>query len=504
MKRILVVDDNEASLALVKSILTHSGYDVTEARNGVEALDQAMRMRPDVVVSDVLMPVMDGFALCREMKKDDRVKEIPLVFYTATYTDPRDEQLAMDLGASRFLIKPMDPAALVTVLNDVLNEKEKGFVSTPASSVEEESAYYRLYNVALIRKLEDKMVELEKVNGLLEQDISALRSAESELRQSEERYRTAIENSNDGVSIIKDSAHIYVNQRFLDMFGYSAPQEIMGREPYFNIHPDDGPMVRGYAERRSGGESVPNQYEFRGIKKDGSVVHVEVSVNTIPFMGGKAILAYLRDVTNRKETEEELRRSVESLRASMETTVQVLALAVEARDPYTAGHQRRTTNLACAIAEAMALPDKQKEGLRMAGPIHDIGKISIPAEILSKPGRLSPVEYALVQSHPENGANILRDIVSPWPLSDIVWQHHERIDGSWYPRGLSGNDTMIEARILAVADVVEAMASHRPYRPALGIEMALEEVRKNRNTLYDGEIVDVCLKLFAEKHFVFE
>jgi putative nucleotidyltransferase with HDIG domain len=186
------------------------------------------------------------------------------------------------------------------------------------------------------------------------------------------------------------------------------------------------------------------------------------------------------------------------------TTVNTLASTVEMRDPYTAGHQRRVTILACAIAEEIGLTEEQFDGLRLAGMIHDIGKITVPIEILNKPGRISETEFNIIKTHPQAGYNLLREIEFPWPVAQIVLQHHERLDGSGYPQGLKDGTIMLEAKILAVADVVEAMASHRPYRPALGIEAALEEIAKNRDILYDHEIVDVCHRLFTEKGFRLE
>ncbi len=175
--------------------------------------------------------------------------------------------------------------------------------------------------------------------------------------------------------------------------------------------------------------------------------------------------------------------------------------AVEARDPYTSGHQIRTSDLALAIATEMGLPQEKIEAIRMAGPIHDIGKLSVPSEILSKPTKLSEIEFALIKEHPTSGYELLKDVESPWPLAEIVYQHHERMDGSGYPRKLKGDEILIEARIMAVADTVEAMASHRPYRPSLGIEFALEEIEKNKGIIYDAVVADACLKLFREKGY---
>ncbi|MHB8909171.1 MAG: HD domain-containing phosphohydrolase [Syntrophales bacterium] len=191
------------------------------------------------------------------------------------------------------------------------------------------------------------------------------------------------------------------------------------------------------------------------------------------------------------------------LHRALDATVQAIALTVEARDPYTAGHQRRTADLARAIAEEMQLPQKMIEGIRIAGTIHDIGKISVPAEILSKPRQLSEIEFALIRTHPRAGYEILKEIEFPWPVAEMVLQHHERLDGSGYPQGLKAEGILREASIIAVADVVEAIASHRPYRPADSIGAALEEIAGNRGTLYAPDIVDACQKLFREKGYRF-
>ncbi len=214
-----------------------------------------------------------------------------------------------------------------------------------------------------------------------------------------------------------------------------------------------------------------------------------------------AAIETLQDITDRKLAEEQLLQALESLRKSFGTTVQVMVSAVETRDPYTAGHQRRVADLARAIAKEIGLSQDRIDGIRMAGIIHDLGKLSVPAEILSKPTRLTELEFLLVKEHAQKGYDILKDVESPWPLAEIVYQHHERMDGSGYPRHLKGDDILMEARIMAVADVVESMASHRPYRPALGIEVALEEIEKNRGALYDTDVADACLRLFREKGY---
>ena len=206
-----------------------------------------------------------------------------------------------------------------------------------------------------------------------------------------------------------------------------------------------------------------------------------------------------RDISERKTAIEAHKKSRDELHNSLEETVKSLALAAEKRDPYTAGHQMRVDTLACAIATEMGLPEKQIEGLHFAALLHDIGKISLPSEYLAKPARLSAQERAIIKCHTEVGYEILKNIPFPWPVADIVYQHHEHLDGSGYPRGITDKEILLEAKILTVADVVEAMSSHRPYRPSLGLETALDEIRSGRGVFYHAESVDACLRLIAEK-----
>ena len=206
----------------------------------------------------------------------------------------------------------------------------------------------------------------------------------------------------------------------------------------------------------------------------------------------------------RRDLEQMVEERTASLRRAMDGIIRAMSLTVESRDPYTSGHQRRVAMLSAAIAEEMGLSQHQIEGIRLAGMIHDLGKITVPAMLLSKPARLTDIEFALVKVHPQVGYDILKEIEFPWPIAEIVYQHHEKMDGSGYPRGLSGKDILLEARIICVADVVEAMASHRPYRPAIGQDKALEEVESNTGRLYDPKVVKACLTLFREKGFSFQ
>jgi HD-GYP domain-containing protein (c-di-GMP phosphodiesterase class II) len=211
----------------------------------------------------------------------------------------------------------------------------------------------------------------------------------------------------------------------------------------------------------------------------------------------------LRTRIERDQAAEKNRQYLDQISTNLTETIQAIAATVEMRDPYTAGHEKRVAELSVAIGQELGMAKEQLDGLRIAGTVHDVGKIRIPAEILSKPLRLNELEYGLIKLHPEAGYDILKGINFPWPIAAIVWQHHERLDGSGYPRGLKGSEILLEAQILAVADVVESILSHRPYRPALGLEAAFGELMDKRGKLYNADAVDACIKLFREKGFVF-
>ena len=244
-------------------------------------------------------------------------------------------------------------------------------------------------------------------------------------------------------------------------------------------------------------------FESTLIQRDESLIPVEVYSRAVELGNQDFILSVVRNISDRKRTEEELRRSSQILLKAMEGTINSMASISEVRDPYTAGHQQRVAKLATAIARELSLSEERIEGIRIAGTLHDIGKICVPAEILGKPGRLRKSEFDLVKDHVEVGYGLLKAIEFSWPVAEIVLQHHERMDGSGYPNGLSGEDILIEARIMAVADVIESMSSHRPYRPAFNVEKSLLEIVLNKDVLYDPKVVDACLRLFNEKGFVF-
>jgi PAS domain S-box-containing protein len=393
----------------------------------------------------------------------------------------------------------------------------KSIIALPLISESQALGVLEIYSVDT-DAFDTKEVEiLKELAGDLAFGIAALRTrakrdqAEVELRKSEERYRLVIENTAHSITIfdLNLKPTEYIAPSILKRRGYTV-QEALTQTLDQMMTPDSLQLAsKLFAEQmvlESSGTADPARtvlMELEEYCKDGSTIWVEIVASFLRDNNFKptAILTVARDITERKHAEERLKETFDRLRKALETTIQVMMSAVESRDAYTAGHQRRSTNLACAIATEMGLTQEKIEGIRMAGSIHDIGKLSIPAEILSKPTKLTEIEFSLIKVHSQSGYEMLKDVESPWPLAEIVYQHHERMNGSGYPRNLKGDEIIMEARIMGVADVVETMASHRPYRPALGINVALEEIEKNREILYDNDVVDACLRLFREKGY---
>lgn len=320
------------------------------------------------------------------------------------------------------------------------------------------------------------------------------------LEESNERFRSLVETTSDWIwEISAQGTYTYCSPKVLDLLGFQ-PEELIGKHLMDIIAIKEMERTKRIFNKLIESRKPFNGFETVCQARDGRVLVIEK--NGVPvfddngeFQGYRGIA---RDISERKNALEALKKSRDELRTSLEETVKSLALAAEKRDPYTAGHQMRVDMLACAIAREMGLSEEKIEGLHFAALLHDIGKISLPSEYLAKPARLSIQERAIIRCHTEVGYDILKNIPFPWPVAEIVYQHHEHLDGSGYPRGLTGTDLLLEAKILTVADVVEAMSSHRPYRPSLGLETALDEIRTGRGILYDAESVDACLRLIAE------
>ncbi|MDO9530283.1 MAG: HD domain-containing phosphohydrolase [Syntrophales bacterium] len=347
----------------------------------------------------------------------------------------------------------------------------------------------------------------------LEQSVVESRQTEEALRESEAKFRFLSENMVDVAFMVDMNLRTtYVSPSVERILGFT-PEERKNQQVEEQLHPQSLQLIsEALAEelgREKAGDADPDRSHtllLNCYHKDGSIKTLETNLRGVRDSKG-ALTGFhglSRDITESKNAEDDMMKTLESLRKALRATIQVMISTMEARDPSTAGHQSRSADLAQAIATEMGLSQDTIEGIAMAGSIHDIGKLSIPSEILSKPAKLSELEFFLVQEHPGTGYEILKDIEFSWPLAEIVFQHHERMDGSGYPRNMKGDDILMEARILAVADVVEAMSSHRPYRVAWSIEATLKEISENRGILYDTDVVDACLRLFREKGFQLE
>jgi len=298
-------------------------------------------------------------------------------------------------------------------------------------------------------------------------------------------------------AVDQDGSVLIWNRAGERLFGWQE-QEVLGRAN--PIVPEGREEeFRRLRDRALAGE-IYTDMDVRVRRKDGALIDISISTAPLRDASGAIVglMAVVADISERKRMMEALDDSLRRSERVFDETIHALASEVEKRDPYTAGHQRRVARLACAIAEKMGLPAAQIKGIRTAAVVHDIGKISIPVEILCKPGQLSDIEQSFLKTHPQAGYEILEGIEFPWPVARIVQQHHERSDGSGYPLGLKGDEILLEARILTVADVVEAAASYRPYRPGNGIAFALEEIRTHRGNYYAPEVVDACLRLFEQ------
>ncbi|MBT3879682.1 MAG: response regulator [Candidatus Scalindua sp.] len=478
--KILIVDDNKENLYILETLLRGSGYDITSALNGADAMEMLWNVNDvDMIISDILMPVMDGFQLCKKVKSNDNFKHIPVVFYTGTFTDNKDEELAIKLGVDKYIRKPIRADKLESIIQEMLKSIDDGTLKTRELSLEEDKMVYTLYNERLVEKLEHKVLELE--NETIERKEAEERTKYLatfpqltinpilEINQSGEIvfHNNAASNILEK-SGLKENLHIYVPENINEIF-----------------------------------------YDLKSGKKASLCCDVKIGdlilEENIHYVSTFNVLRiYTRDITERKQSEQQIKLGIEKLKLTVDGVINALTLTVEYRDPYTAGHQQRVSNLACVIAREIGLPKDQVEGIRIAGVLHDIGKMHIPTEILSRPGKLNENEFNIVKSHAQAGYDILKGLEFPWPIADIVHQHHEKIDGSGYPFGLPSGDIIIEARILCVADVVEAMASHRPYRPSLSMDKTLKEISENKGVCYDREVVDACMKVIKEKKFVFE
>jgi PAS domain S-box-containing protein/putative nucleotidyltransferase with HDIG domain len=351
-------------------------------------------------------------------------------------------------------------------------------------------------------KIKERVEELVKANFILQQELDVHKQAALLAKESEGKNRDLVDNIKLGIFRSTPGLQgkfLEVNKAMEEITGFSRPEllEMNACELYIES------KERDFLAHEVTITDWKVTRELNLKKKNGNSITVAETVVAIRYDSGKIVFwdGILEDITERKQAQLQIQNSLQRLQKTIKEIIQAMAYIGEVRDPYTAGHQKRVAQLSLEIARTMGLQDDQYEGLTMAAFVHDIGKILVPADILSKPGKLTRPEFDMLKDHTRIGYEILKTIEFPWPIANIVLQHHERINGSGYPSGLSGEEILLEARILAVADVVEAMSSHRPYRPALGIEKALSEINEFRGVLYDSKVVDACVKLFTISGF---
>jgi len=326
----------------------------------------------------------------------------------------------------------------------------------------------------------------------------------TEKKITEEKFTRLFTSIFDGVyESTPDGRLLTVNPALVKMLGYDSAEELLSKpikELFFNPEERED-LVQKIEKNRE-----LRNFELKLKRKNGSILYVLDNSRAKRDRKGK-VISYegtLTDITKRKTAEERLKMSYEKLKKIVESVINAMVKMVETKDPYTAGHERHVAKLASEIARELGFPDEKIEEIRMTALIHDIGKMFIPSEILVKPGKLTEEEFAFIKLHTYHGYEILKTIDFPWEVAPVVLQHHERFDGSGYPQRLKGDEILMEAKILSVADVVEAITFHRPYRPGHGVEKAIQEIYQFRGTLYDPDVVDACLKLFREKNFKFE
>lgn len=333
------------------------------------------------------------------------------------------------------------------------------------------------------------------------EDITGKIQVERALRAETEKFRGLVEQSISGIFIVQDGKFAYVNPRFAEIRGFDSADELIGQDPLKLIAQADRSIVMENNRLLLNGEKQNIYFNFTALRKDGSSIEVGVHSILASHLGRPAIVGMQQDISEKKRAERSIQRYIEQLKTAVMSTVGVATTMSEMRDPYTSAHARRVAELAVAISAELGFDERQQEGMRVAGCLHDIGKITVPSEMLSKPGKLSAIEFQLIQGHAQASYDVLKGVEWPWPVAEIALQHHERYDGSGYPQGIKGEDILFNARVMAVADVVEAMSSHRPYRPGLGIDQALAEVERGRGSAYDATVADACLMLFREKGY---
>lgn len=447
--RIIIVED-EAIVALdIKGRLLALGYSVIAvASSGEKAIELATEHKPDLILMDIMLEgKMDGIDTAFAIKKR---QSIPVIYLTA-YADNETLKRAKVTQPFGYIIKPFEDRELNLTIEMALYKHKAEYTLNKN----------RRWLTTTFNSIGDAVITTDKYGKIK--------------------------------SVNKAASHLLSNT-VESLYGFNFVEKINILNPG-SLKPIN--LFKDYTSGAIIDDAV--------LKTPSRIIPVSVNISNIEektdIIGSVIVL---RDISQLKNSEVALKNSLKQLRRTFEETVVSLTAMSEKRDPYTSGHQQRVAELACRIATKMNMSAEEINCIRIAGILHDIGKISIPAEILSKPTRLTDLEMGLMKTHSEAGYEILKGISFPWPVAKIVLQHHERLDGTGYPKGLMGDSILMEAKIISVADVVEAMSSHRPYRAALGLPRAMDEIIRGRDTAYDAMVVDACTQVIENDKFSFE
>ncbi len=390
--------------------------------------------------------------------------------------------LPQDAKAEQKWLSKMQTCSLLSLPVE-MKDKLIGFIGL--ATVAEESSW----GVSQIKLLE----MVSQVTG----EYLEKKRADDMQKARDERFRRLAQASVEGLFLMKDGVILDANHVVGSVLGLK-PSDYQGKPFSDFVNPGDKAKVEKFLTG-----SQAKSLEITFPKKGADQVPVELEMRSVQYQAVPLTVVAVRDMTQRKKQEDQGQKYLKIYQNAFMGSIRAHSLSIALRDPYAAGHGEGVAELACAIAQEMGLPEDTVEGLRLTGTIHDIGKIGLPSEILSKPGRISDAERMMVENHPQTGYEILKDIKFPWPVAQFVLQHHERMNGTGYPSGLSGDNILLESRILAVADTVDAMLSERSYRPARVLENAVEELTKNKNTLYDAKVVEAALKVIDKRGYPF-
>lgn len=486
---ILVIEDSFTQAMKLQYLLENHGYKSSVAHTGTMALgllNSPNAKLPDIIISDVIMPEMDGYELCRIIKTDKRLKNIPVLLLT-NLSEPDDIIKGLECNADHFITKPYEEQFLLSRLHYVLiNERIRNNTASNMGIQIYFSGKKHMINSNRIQILDlllstyenvlHKKKELENANMELQTAIFTIEKMEGE-------YRSVFQKTADAIFIVgRNSRILFANPAGESLFEKSI-KNIIGNVFDFPI--------------REGVSTICHKTLESGRK-----IMIDIISESIEWQDQDAWLVTARDITSFEKMRNHLQSSVSNLKDTINGTMQAIGKLIENKTPFAQGCSRRVAELSCRIAEALNLPDDKISGLRLAAHIHNIGYVQLPDEVLNKNGPLNRDELEIIKSHTKIAYNYFNDAEFPWPIAQILLQHHERWNGSGYPDGISGKNILIEARILAVADVFNALSSKRPHRPALAQEEALEHISKNTNILFDPDVVDACLKIFGKENII--